>query len=268
MNVYPNAYYNFLKNRKAQYHATKEKALTEIQTIYHAHNGVDGYRSMRVFLKRKKIYLSAPTVHKYMNKKLGLHAIVRPKKPDYYKGTVHKVFANLLQQEFTAEEINQKWCIDFTYLFRRDGITRYNCSILDLYDRSIVASMTDKNMTSDLAIRTVKKALASQLFVKGRLILHSDQGSQFTSMEFTKFCQSVGITQSMSKAGYPYDNAPMERYFNTLKNERMNLHDYYTDKELYTAVEDFAYTWYNHVRPHSYNGYLTPFEARYGIRNY
>lgn len=54
----------------------------------------------------------------------------------------------------------------------------------------------------------------------------------------------------MNKAGYPYDNAPMERYFNTLKNELINLHNYHTEKELYIAIEEFAYTQYNHVRPH------------------
>lgn len=72
----------------------------------------------------------------------------------------------------------------------------------------------------------------------------------------------------MSKAGYPYDNAPMERYYNTLKNELIYLHEYKTEKELNTAVEEFAYVWYNHVRPHSYNSYRTPFEARYDTKSY
>lgn len=67
----------------------------------------------------------------------------------------------------------------------------------------------------------------------------------------------------MSKAGYPYDNAPMERYYNTLKNELIYQHEYKTDEELNAAIEEYAYTWYNHVRPHSYNGCKTPFEARY-----
>ena len=71
------------------------------------------------------------------------------------------------------------------------------------------------------------------------------------------------VTQSMSKAGYPYDNAPMERYFNTLKNELINEHIYKTEDELYQAVEEYAYVTYNHSRPHSYNGYKTHFEARY-----
>ena len=64
----------------------------------------------------------------------------------------------------------------------------------------------------------------------------------------------------MSKAGCPYDNAPMERYFNTLKNEEIYLHHYHEEQELYDAVEDFAYVKYNHVRPHAYNRYRTPFE--------
>ena len=66
-----------------------------------------------------------------------------------------------------------------------------------------------------------------------KLLVHSDQGSQYTSKEFTEFCEELGITQSMSKAGYPYDNAPMERYFNTLKNDLIYQHYYRTEEELY-----------------------------------
>lgn len=259
----PNAYYNFLKNRKSDYYTQKQKILNEIETIYHEHNGVDGYRSIKVYLDRKGISISNATAHKYMNSELGLFSIVRRRKPDYRKGTPHKVFDNIISQDFSADKINQKWCTDFTYLFLTDGSKRYNCSILDLHDRSVIASITDKHITSDLAIRTVKKALASQPSIKENLILHSDQGSQYTSKEFIEYCQQSGITQSMSKAGYPYDNAPMERYYNTLKNELINLHYYHTDEELITAIDEFAYVTYNHVRPHSYNGYKTPFEARF-----
>ncbi len=101
-----------------------------------------------------------------MKKELGLSAIVHRKKITYQTGKPHKVFPNLFQQDFVAEEIDQKWCTDFTYLSLADGSTRYNCSIMDLHDRSIVASMTDKQITSDLAIRTLKKALESQQTVK------------------------------------------------------------------------------------------------------
>ena len=157
---------------------------------------------------------------------------------------------------------NQKWCTDFTYLFLKNGEVRYNCSILDLYDRSIIASITDRHITSELAIRTLQKALDSQPMRKGELLLHSDQGAQYTSKAFVEYCESVYVTQSMSKAGCPYDNAPMERYFNTLKNECTNLYEFRTEEALYQMVEEFAYVTYNHVRPHSFNGYQTPYQAR------
>ena len=146
--------------------------------------------------------------------------------------------------------------------FWRTGAVRYNCTIIDLHERSVVSSITDRQITSDLAIRTLQKALDSQPQRKEGLILHSDQGSQYTSKAFVEFCESMNITQSMSKAGYPYDNAPMERYFNTLKNECINLYEFRTEEELYRAVEEFAYITYNHVRPHSYNDYCTPYQKR------
>ena len=197
-----------------------------------------------------------------MNTELGLRSIVRPKKPDHQQGKAHKIFENKINQDFTADKINQKWCTDFTYLFLTDHEVRYNCTIIDLHDRSVIASITDRHITSDLAIRTLQKALDSQPQIKGELILHSDQGSQFTSKAFVEYCESVHVTQSMSKAGYPYDNAPMERYFNTLKNECTNLYEFRTEEALYQTVEEFAYVSYNHVRPHSFNGYRTPYQAR------
>ena len=260
--IYPNAYYNYRKQRKAEYYAQRETVLSKIEEIYHRYRGVTGYRSMRVYLEREGFSYSLVTVHKYMNTLLGLKSIVRPKKPEYKQGKPHKIFENKIQQDFSAEKINQKWCTDFTYLFLDNHEVRYNCTILDLHDRSVVASITDRHITSDLAIRTLKKALDSQPACKDGLILHSDQGSQFTSKAFVEFCESVHINQSMSKAGYPYDNAPMERYFNTLKNELIYHYTYDTEEALYQAVEEFAYAEYNHVRPHSYNGYRTPYQAR------
>ena len=201
-----------------------------------------------------------------MNIEMQLFSISRKKKPEYEHGVAHKVYENKLNQDFHSGEINQKWCTDFTYLFLTDGSKRYNCTIIDLHDRSVVASITDRNITADLAKRTLEKAIHSQPGIDPcKLLVHSDQGSQYTSKEFTEFCENLGITQSMSKAGYPYDNAPMERYFNTLKNDLIYQHYYHTEEELYTAIEEFAYVHYNHVRPHSYNDYKTLYEARYGF---
>ena len=134
-----------------------------------------------------------------------------------------------------------------------------------LLDRTKNLHQSDRlHFISDsLAIRTLDKALRSHRKSTNGLILHSDQGSPYTTKAFTDFCEEHALTQSMSKAGCPYDNAPMERYFNTLKNEEIYLHEYRDEESLYRAVEHLSYTTYNHVRPHSYSGYRTPFEARY-----
>jgi putative transposase len=264
MGIYPNAYYNYLEDRKAEYHRTKEHTCNVIRDIYHECSGSVGHRFMKAFLERKNIYLSKATVHKYMNREMHLYSICRRKKPDYRKGHPHKLFPNLLKQDFTANEPNRVWCTDFTYLYLNNGTVRYNCTIIDLYDRSVVASENGKYITSDLAVRTLDKAIHAQHCDATKLILHSDQGVQFASIEFTSFCRMHGITQSMSRAGCPYDNAPMERYYNTLKAEEVYIHSYDTVQALDDAVYEFAYVWYNRIRPHSYNGYMTPAEKRFG----
>jgi len=267
MGIFPNAYYNYLKQNKADYCTKKDAICHEIKEIFHEVGGILGHRSMRIFLARKQIFLSKATVHKYMNKELKLFCICRRKRPGYKKGHAHKIFPNLLNQNFIAANANQIWCTDFTYIYLTNGAMRYNCTIIDLHDRSVVASETGKWITADLAIKTLEKALNSQRRKPENLILHSDQGSQFTSLQFILYCQEQGIRQSMSAAGCPYDNAPMERYYNTFKAELVNRFNFQTDEELKYAVSEYAYGWYNQVRPHSYNGYLTPHEARFGWSN-
>lgn len=161
---------------------------------------------------------------------------------------------------FVATSKNKIWCTDFTYLFLDNGTVRYNCTIIDLFDRSVSASLNEEHITAELTIETVRLAIQHHKPKKG-LILHSDQGTQFTSYDFNAFCEKSHIQQSMSRAGCPCDNAPMERYYNTLKSDQMNHFSYKTKDELDSAVNEFAYVWYNHVRPHRYNNGKTPDQA-------
>ncbi len=261
--ICPNAYYNYLKNRKSAYYEQKEIIKETIVSIYHKNHGILGYRQMKIFLEREGIRISCTTCHRYMNTELKLYSVCRRKRSNHVSDKNHKTFDNLLNQDFTAEEPNKKWCVDFTYLFLQNGAKRYNCTIIDLFDRSVVASVTDKEITAELAKMALSKAIKDNPKVlKTGVILHSDQGSQFTSNDFIETCKGYGIKQSMSRAGCPYDNAPMERYFNTLKNELIYHYTYSTDDKLNEAISDFAYIWYNHVRPHSYNDGLTPMQKR------
>jgi len=140
MGICPNAYYNYLKHKKADYHAHKAAICREIKYIYHEFGGILGHQSIRIFLLRKGVILSKTTVFKYMNKELRLLCICRRWRPGYKEGHAHKIFPNLLNRHFEVAERNKVWCTDFTYLFLSNGALRYNCTIIDLYDRSVVAS--------------------------------------------------------------------------------------------------------------------------------
>ena len=195
---------------------------------------------MRIFLKRQGISLSKIYFYKYRNKILRLHAIILRKKPSYVRGTKNKIFPNLLKQDFHCLEPNLIWCTDFTYIRMGNGKMRYNCSIIDLYDRSVVATLNSSYIDTGLAKTTLEKALMAEKPAEG-LILHSDQGCQFTSWDFINYCESKGICQSMSKAGCPYDNAPIVRFYNTLKNELIYPNHFYNVASLDEALNRYVY---------------------------
>lgn len=256
----PNAYYNYLKDRKKEYRKRVSRIQKRIVAIYHQEDGVPGYRQMKQYLAQEDVYISERTCHHYMHT-LGLKSIVRPRKPAYVKGIAHTIFPNILNQQFTAEKPNAVWATDFTYLPLSNGTMQYNCTIIDLYDRSAVATLNSATMTAELAIQTLRIALERHKPGKG-LILHSDQGTQFTSKKFTDFCKKNHIQQSMSRVGCPYDNAPMERFYNTLKNEYFYLRNFKDVESLNAGIYQFIYGKYNRKRPHSYNDGLTPYAAR------
>lgn len=257
LHVFPNGYYNYKKNRKNAKRKQKDKLLKQIKAMYHAADGSPGYRTMQKALKNDGILLSPQTVRQYMNVELGLKSVTRKKKKRYTPGLeAYALFENLLEQNFKADAKNTKWCIDFTYIYFQKK-KRYNCTIIDLYERRVVASVNSNRINTQLAIDTLNKAF-ERSGKKGGMILHSDRGSQFTSKAFVEYCKECNVTQSMSKPGCPYDNAPMERYFNTLKSEHLNIHEYETEESLYWGINRYAYGYYNNQRPHTYNGGLPP----------
>ena len=119
---------------------------------------------------------------------------------------------------------------------RQITVSRANATLTFPSSIILVAAMnevTSITIQCVEVIRTLNKALGSQRKRNNGLILYSDQGNPYTSKTFTDFCEEQDLTQSMSKAGCPYDNAPMERYFNTLKNEEIYLHEYHDEESLY-----------------------------------
>ena len=256
-----NCYYNYLKDTKRDYYEQRFMVYERIKYIYYNNNRTIGYRPMKIFLQRYGIYLSTTTIHKYMNKDLNLSAIVMRKKPGYKSCKKHKIFDNLLKQKFNVDEKNKIWCTDFTYMRQPNGKFRYNCTIMDLFDRSAIASVNSDYINTELAIETLTEALKKEKPNNG-ILLHSDQGVQYTSWEFVNFCKDNGVIQSMSKAGCPYDNAPMERFYNTFKNCFYYRYTFESVEQLDEMTKQYI-NWYNYVRPHSTNNYMTPMEFRY-----
>ena len=119
---------------------------------------------------------------------------------------------------------------------RQITVSRANATLTFPSSIILVAAMnevTSITIQCVEVIRTLNKALGSQRKRNNGLILYSDQGNPYTSKTFTDFCEEQDLTQSISKAGCPYDNAPMERYFNTLKNEEIYLHEYHDEESRY-----------------------------------
>ncbi|WP_341769129.1 IS3 family transposase [Erysipelothrix anatis] len=256
LKVSTNAYYNYLKQRKAPYYEQKAKVQRFISESFHRSNGTMGVKMMSYYCANHGYSYFLSTIRKYM-KELNISLIIRRKKQPFKTGKQHKVFTNLIQQNFHVTKPNRLWCVDFTYLYLRNGTPRYNCTIIDVYDRRVVASQNSTSINSRLAINTLHKALLRYYPDKG-LILHSDQGSQFTSKLFSDFCKQRFIQESMSCAGCPYDNAVMERYFNTLKHECTNHNSFTTEERMDSIMNDFEQKWYNSKRTHTYNNGLSP----------
>jgi len=107
---------------------------------------------MNDYLKPLRLNYSNLTIHHYLNE-MGLHSIVRRKKPGYIKGTFNKIFPNLLNREFDVHESNKIWCTDYIYLIRPDGKIRYNCTVIDLCGREAIATLNSNHINAELAKR-------------------------------------------------------------------------------------------------------------------
>ena len=147
------------------------------------------------------------------------------------------VMPNLLKRNFKATKPNQKWTTDITYLIYKDK-RLYLSTILDLYDRKVVAYQISKFNDLNIVLNTLNEAIAKRKDVSG-LILHSDQGYQYTSYEYKAVCSSNNIQISMSRKGTPIDDSPMESFHGILKKETLYNNEISSIQEYQALVEDW-----------------------------
>ena len=174
-------------------------------------------------------------IMKKYNLKVEYHKVFR--KNMNAKRIEENVKPNLLKRNFYAEVPNQKWVTDITYLIYK-GQRMYLSSIMDLNTRNIIAYKISKRMDNKLVMDTLNEAIRKQKDVHG-VILHSDQGFQYTSNEYKAICESNGILISMSPKGSPVDNSPIESYHSNLKRETLKSYNITSLKEYVNLVKEW-----------------------------
>jgi putative transposase len=166
-----------------------------------------------------------------------------------------------VQREFTATAPNELWLTDITEHPTSEG-KLYCCAVLDLYSRKVVGWAIDRRCEATLVNDALSKAGDSRT-TSSSTVIHSDQGSQFTSWVFTENVRRLGLLSSMGTVGDCFDNAPMESFWGSMQIELLNRQSWRTKLELGIAIAEYLDHFYNAERRHSSLGYLTPneFEA-------
>lgn len=208
----------------------------------------------RVFEEGKELY-GARRIKKALLNETGwiinIKKVRRIMKKYDLKVRYHKVFRkninqkridenvrpNLLKRNFNAEYANQKWSTDITYIIHNRK-RAYLSSIMDLYNRNIIAYKISYKMDNKLVMDTLNEAIQKQKDVHG-VILHSDQGFQYTSNEYRAICEANGIIISMSHKGSPVDNSPIESFHSNLKRETLRSYNITSLKEYIVLVREW-----------------------------
>ena len=241
----------------------RRELATEIKTIYEASSQIYGAPKIHHQLLQSGRTVGLKLVQKLMNE-LGIKSIVNKKFKPAQSKSDRVPRENLVTLE--PRTINQVWSTDITYIHTQTQGWVYLSSIMDRYSKKIIAWEISRRMTTDLVTQTLEKAVQARGTSEG-LILHSDQGSQYTSQESHQLLERHHIKHSYSRKGYPYHNASLESWHGHLKREwlyRQSIKDFTQAKhQVFWYIESF----YNKSRIHQGLNYLTPNEFENKQRN-
>jgi len=194
---------------------------------------------------------------KRLRKKLG----IRCKQVRRFKATTDSkhdlpVAPNRLDQKFANSRPNETWVTDITYVATVEGWL-YLAGVKDLYSGALVGHAMDARMTQALVARALSQAVSAKRPLPG-LIHHSDRGSQYCAREYQRLLRQFKMKASMSRRGNCYDNAPMESFWGTLKNELVHHRRYETRAQAMREITEYIEIFYNRQRRQSRLGYLSP----------
>ncbi len=209
-----------------------------IKEIFDNSKGTYGYRRITEGIKIKYgVIFNHKKVARIMNKYHLKPEYIKRIRPNNYKRIEENVKPNLVKRNFNTDEPNKIWVTDITYLIYNNK-RMYLSTILDLCDRKVVAYKISKFNNNQLVIDTLNEAISKRKDVSG-LILHSDQGFQYTSYQYKAICNSNNIQISMSRKGTPIDDSPMESFHGILKKETLYNNNITSLQEYQKLVEDW-----------------------------
>ena len=216
-----------------------------------------GARQMARYLRRKGFCVGKKRVRRLM-KKMGLSAVYqrpRTSKPH----PEHRTYPYLLDG-LDITRPNQVWCADVTYIPMRRGFL-YLVAVMDWYSRKVLAWRLNNTLEADFCVAALEEALGKYGSPE---IFNTDQGSQFTSLDFTQTLKDAGVLISMDGRGRWMDNIMVERLWRTLKYDCVYINTFETGSELRDGIGRWVEK-YNTRRPHSSLDDRTPHEAYWGI---
>lgn len=223
-------------------------------------NHILGYRRMTSWINHfNHTNYSRKRVYRIM-KKLNIHSVIRKKKKKYKTSTPEATARNILNRDFYATKPNEKWATDVTE-FKIPGEKKklYLSVILDLYDRTPVASVISCRNNNELVFKTFDKAIAENPDAKP--IFHSDRGFQYTSKIFQMKLKKQEMQQSMSRVGHCIDNGPIEGFWGIIKTEMYQMYDITDESTLRFAINEYI-KFYTEERPQDRFLCQTPLEVR------
>lgn len=258
LKVHRSGYYAWLRDPQCQRKKDDAHLLGYVKQFWLESGGVYGYRKITMDMKALGETCGRNRILRLM-KGAGISAQRGYKRRASYKsGEISMVAENHLNREFSVPKPNLAWVTDITYIRTHEGWL-FLAVVLDLYSRSVIGwSMSDR-INTDLALGALTMACWRRRDHAG-VVVHSDQGCQYTSYEWRSMLKANGLKASMSRRGNCHDNACAESFFSLLKKERIRRRTYPTRETAKSDVFNYIELFYNPTRRHGNNGDLSPME--------
>jgi putative transposase len=255
LQVSASGYYAWRKRQPSERELRHRRLSAEIKASFKASYETYGAIRIAYDLREHGEVIGKNTVARLMRKQ-GLMPKTKRRFRRAYDSKHRTGVKNLLNRAFSVTQANSSWVSDITFIPTRSGHLHL-CVIIDLYSRAIIGWSMSGRQKSELVVDALQMAIRHRK-PRGPVLVHSDQGVQYTSDQYRALLRTHGMIQSMSRKGNCWDNAVAESFFHTLKTERTSDEKYLNLNQARSSVFDYIELFYNRRRRHSSLNYQAP----------